>query len=60
MQIRIEDFPDIIDIIDAILSNKGIAEVKVEKDRLVVVEIKRTLRGEVDVYHAIGRVKRTS
>ena len=59
MQIRIEDFPDIIDIIDAILSNRGIAEIKVEKDRVVVVEIKRTLRGEADVYHAVGRVKRT-
>ena len=59
MQIRIEDFPDIIDIIDAILSNRGIAEIKVEKDRVVVVEIKRTLRGEADVYHAVGRTKRT-
>ena len=59
MQIRIEDFPDIIDIIDAILSNKGIAEIKVEKDRIVVVEIKRTLRGEANVYHAVRRVERT-
>ena len=58
MQIRIEDFPDIIDIIDAILSNKGIAEIKIEKDRIVVVEIKRTLRGEVNVYHAVRRTER--
>ena len=55
---KIEDYPDIIELIDAILSNKGVAEIKVERgDRLTVVEIKRTLKGEIDVYHADRRVK---
>lgn len=47
--IDIRDFPFVIDTINSILNNRGIAEVKNErkdKDHLVVVEIKRTLRTE--------------
>ncbi len=46
IDIREED--DVIDAINAVLNNKGIAEVKNEKkagkDNLVVVEISRTLK----------------
>lgn len=46
IDIRTED--EVIDAINAVLNNKGIAEVKNEKksgkDNLVVVEISRTLK----------------
>ena len=55
---KIEDYPDVLEIINAILNNKGVAEIKIERgDRLTVVEIKRTLKGEIDVFHADRRVK---
>lgn len=55
---KIEDYPDVLEIINAILNNKGVAEIKIERgDRLTVVEIKRTLKGEIDVYHADRRTK---
>lgn len=42
---RIEEHPKTIETINSILENKGIAEVKVEKnDTLVVVEVGRTVR----------------
>jgi len=41
----IRDYPKIVDTINSILRNKGIAEVKVEKnDTLVVVEVGRTVK----------------
>ncbi len=42
---KIEEHPKTIETINSILANKGIAEVKVEKnDTLVVVEVGRTVR----------------
>lgn len=42
--IDIKDNPHIIELINGILNNKGICEVKVESKGVVVVEIQRTLR----------------
>ena len=33
-----------LDILNAILSNHGIAELKIEKDKIIVIEIKRSVR----------------
>lgn len=44
MDIDIRNYPDRIDEINAVLNNKGIAEVKIERSGPVVVEIKRTLK----------------
>ena len=49
-QIDIRDYPEIINLINAIVSSKGIVEVKNEgknnKVNLVVVEVKRTVKTE--------------
>jgi transcriptional antiterminator len=42
--IDIRNNPLILETINAILNNKGIAEIKSEKNGLCVVEIKRTLK----------------
>ena len=46
--IDIRDWPEVIDAVNAVLNNKGIAEVKNEKrqgkDNLVVVELTRKLK----------------
>ena len=49
MNVDVRKRPDILDTINAILNNSGIAEIKNEirrdgKENLVVVEIKRTVR----------------
>ena len=42
---KIEEHPKAIETINRILDNKGIAEVKVERnDTLVVVEVNRTVK----------------
>ncbi len=49
-QIDIKEHPDVIKVINAILNNNGIAEIKNESKHssvnLVVVEIKRTVKTE--------------
>ena len=43
--VDIREHQDVIDILNAILNNKGIAEIKMERGETpVIVEIKRTLR----------------
>lgn len=42
--IDIRQSTDTIEAINAALNNKCIVEVKVERDRIVVVEIKRTVK----------------
>lgn len=42
--INITDYPEIIETINAILNNKGIAEIKQERRGISVVEIRRTLK----------------
>lgn len=42
--INITEYPEIINTINAILNNKGIAEIKQEKAGISVVEIRRTLK----------------
>ena len=37
----------VVAVIEAILNNGGIAEVKVEGDRIVVVEINRKVKGRI-------------
>lgn len=44
MKINIVDYPEVIEGLNAILNNKGIAEIKCERCGPVVVEIKRTLK----------------
>ena len=42
---NIQDYPKAIQTINSIVNNKGIAEIKVEKGKnLVVVEVGRTIR----------------
>lgn len=33
-----------IEVINAILLNRGIAEIKIEKDKIIVIEIKRQVK----------------
>lgn len=40
----VRNMPDVVSAINAILNNKGIAEIKQEKASVTVVEIKRTLK----------------
>jgi hypothetical protein len=40
----VREMPDVIVTLNAILNNKGIAELKQEKNGITVVEIKRTLK----------------
>lgn len=40
----VREMPDVVATLNAILNNKGIAEIKQEKDGICVVEIKRTLK----------------
>ena len=43
-KIDVRDIPEVIEAINAILNNKGIAEIKKERDGVAVVEITRKLR----------------
>jgi copper chaperone CopZ len=50
---RIEEYEQTIETINAILNNKGIAEVKIENGKkLVVVEVGRTVRSAEDIKNA--------
>lgn len=50
---RIEEYEQTIETINAILNNKGIAEVKIENGKkLVVVEVGRTVRSAEDIKDA--------
>jgi len=55
MAIDIREHPEVIEIINTILNNKGIAEIKNESKHnsvnLVVVEIKRTVKTEKEKIH---------
>lgn len=50
--VDIRDFPEVIDIVNAIINNKGTAEIKTERkkdngnvtENLVVVEISRSVK----------------
>ena len=48
LMIDIRDYADVIESVNAVVNNCGIAEIKLEggdkKQRVVVVEIKRTLK----------------
>lgn len=47
---RIEEYEQTIETINAILNNKGIAEVKIENGKkLVVVEVGRTVRSAEEI-----------
>lgn len=47
---QIEEYEKVIETINAIVSNKGIAEVKIEHDKkLVVVEVGRSIRCSEDI-----------
>ena len=43
-KLDIRDNPEIIEIINSIVNNHGIAEIKKERDGIAVVEINRKLR----------------
>lgn len=50
---RIEEYERTIETINAILNNKGIAEVKIENGKkLVVVDVGRTVRSAEDIKDA--------
>lgn len=50
---RIEEYEQTIETINVILNNKGIAEVKIENGKkLVVVEVGRTVRSAEDIKDA--------
>ena len=44
MKLDIRDNPELIEIINSIINNHGIAEIKKERDGIAVVEITRKLR----------------
>lgn len=47
---RIEEYEQTIETLNAILNNKGIAEVKIENGKkLVVVEVGRTVRSAEEI-----------
>ena len=43
-KLDIRDYPELIEIINSIVNNHGIAEIKKERDGIVAVEITRKLR----------------
>ena len=47
---KIENYPQTLKTINAIVNNNGIAEVKVEREkRIVVVEVGRSVRNSEDI-----------
>jgi len=47
---KIEDYPQTLKVINNIVNNNGIAEVKIEREkRIVVVEVGRSVRNSEDV-----------
>lgn len=46
---KIEDYPHTLKVINAILNNEGIAEVKIEKGKLTVVELGRSVRSQEEI-----------
>ena len=48
-RMKIEDYPKTMEVINGIVNNHHTAEVKIEKDKLVVVELGRAVRSQEEL-----------